>query len=312
MNNENLPKYLQEKNEGIQDYVDRILVLWNEDKKKIVEKCYFKSRMFFIQAFISGIADVELKYRMLIWFNKQDSICLEDAVKIAKELHKYQQMIPGFMEYLTKVGITDDEVTRRTIIDFINEYPEEIEPFLKWFWSTRIKEHYYNQEKVPGLVEYLTRVGIPDDEATRRRIINFINKYPEEVESYLNEYLDDPVNEYVEESHSDEPNYNHYSQQKDEGYIDYLNRIESMWGNEKETVIEKNQKFFFQLFINGIRNVDVKRRTNKWYKMYKCFKIEDRICIYNILEKAQEFQKEKDNVEKAKEFQKRKRQCGKR
>ena len=291
MNNQNLLKYLQEKNEGIQDYVDRIFVLWNKEKEKTEKNCHFRTRTFFIQLFISGIADVELKNRMLIWFNKQDSICSEDAVKIAKELHKYQQKIPGFMEYLTRVGITDDEATRRTIIDFINEYPEEIEPFLKWFWTPKI-----SGQNISGFMEYLTRVGITDDEAIRRRIINFINEHPEEVESYFNEHIEDPVNEYVEEFDFDEPNYNHYSQQKNEGYIEYLNRIESMWGNEKETVIEKNQKFFFQLFINGIRDEDVKRRTNKWYKIYKWFKIEDCICIYNILETAEEFQKEKDNV----------------
>ena len=291
MNNQNLSKYLQEKNEEIQDYADRISVLWNKEKEKTKKNCHYRTRKFFIKLFISGIADVELKNRMLIWFKKQDFICSEDAVKIAKELHKCQQKIPGLMEHLTRIGITDDEATRRTIIDFINEYPEEIEPFLKWFWTPKI-----SGQNISGFMEYLTRVGITDDEAIRRRIINFINEYPEEVESYFNEHLEDPANEYVEEFDFDEPNYNHYSQQKNEGYIEYLNRIESMWDNEKETVIEKNQKFFFQLFINGIRDEDVKRRTNKWYKIYKWFNIEDCICIYNILEKAEEFQKEKDNV----------------
>ena len=290
MNNQNLSKYLQEKNEEIQDYADRISVLWNKEKEKTKKNCHYRTQTFFIQLFIRGIADVELKNRMLIWFNKQDFICSEDAVKIAKELHKYQQKNPGLMQHLTRIGITDDEATRRIIIDFINEYPEEIEPFLKWFW-TKITE-----QKISGFMEYITRVGITDDEAIRRRIINFINEYPEEVESYFNEHLEDPANEYVEEFDFDEPNYNHYSQQKNEGYIEYLNRIESMWDNEKETVIEKNQKFFFQLFINGIRDWDVKRKTNKWYKIYKWFKIEDCICIYNILETAEEFQKEKDNV----------------
>ena len=81
------------------------------------------------------------------------------------------------MEFLTIRGITDYEETRRTIIYFINEHPEEIEPFLNWFWNPR----------TPGFVEYLTRVGITDDEEIRIKIINFIiNKYPEEVELYFN------------------------------------------------------------------------------------------------------------------------------
>ena len=311
MNTQNLAKYNQEKNEGIQEFINRIFVLWNEEKKKTLWKnYYFTNRMFFIQLFIAGIRDNEIRNRMSIWFKnrdpqKQDSIYSKDVVKIAKEFHKCQQKIPGFMEFLTTLEITDYEPTKKTIIGFINEYPEEVEPFLNWYWT----------QKIPEFMEYITRVGITDDEVTRRTIINFINKfinkYPEEVESYFNEHSEDLVSEYLEESdsdehsedpvseyleESDEPNYNRYSQQINEAYIEYLTRIQCMWNNEKEIVIKTNQKFFFQLFINGIRDGDVKRRTNKWYKIYKWFNIEDCICIYNILEKAEEFQKEKDNV----------------
>ena len=351
MNTQNLAKYNQEKNEGIQEFINRIFVLWNEEKKKPMWKnYYFTNRMFFIQLFITGIRDNEIRNRMSIWFKnrdpkKQDSIYSKDVVKIAKEFHKCQQKIPGFMEFLTTLEITDYEKTKKTIIGFINEYPEEVEPFLNWYWT----------QKIPEFMEYITRVGITDDKVTRRTIINFINKfinkYPEEVESYFNEHSEDLVSEYLEESdsdehsealvseyieesdsnehsedpvseyleESDEPNYNRYSQQINEEYIEYLTRIQCMWNNEKEIVIKTNQKFFFQLFINGIRDVDVKRRTNKWYKIYKWFNIEDCICIYNILEKAEEFQNEKDNVgedspynilEKAEEFQKEKDNVG--
>ena len=82
MNNQNLLKYLQEKNEGIQDYVDRIFVLWNKEKKKTEKNSNFRTRMFFIQLFINGIMDVEVKRRMIIWFKKQDSTYSEDPVLI--------------------------------------------------------------------------------------------------------------------------------------------------------------------------------------------------------------------------------------
>ena len=304
--NQNL--YLQEKNEEFEDYVDRIFDSWNKEKKKTKKNCNFRTPMFFIQLIINGIANVEVRNRMLIWSKKQNSIYVADVIRIAKEFHKYQQKIPGLMEFLTIRGITDYEETKRTIIYFINEHPEEIEPFLNWFWNPR----------TPGFVEYLTRVGITDDEEIRIKIINFIiNKYPEEVELYFNEHLEDPI--CLEESDCDTPNYNHYNQQKDEAYIEYLTRIERTWSNEKKIVIDTNQKFFFQLFINGIRDADVKRKTNKWYKIYKWFKIEDCICIFNILEKAEEFQKEKDNMkgnspynilEKNKEFKKEKDNVG--
>ena len=136
MNTQNLAKYNQEKNEGIQEFINRIFVLWNEEKKKTMWKnYYFTNRMFFIQLFINGITDNEIRNRMSIWFKnrdpkKQDSIYSKDVVKIAKEFHKCQQKIPGLMEHLTRIGITDDEATRRTIIDFINEYPEEIESLI--------------------------------------------------------------------------------------------------------------------------------------------------------------------------------------
>ena len=173
MNTQNLAKYNQEKNEGIQEFINRIFVLWNEEKKKTMWKnYYFTNRMFFIQLFIAGIRDNEIRNRMSIWFKnrdpqKQDSIYSKDVVKIAKEFHKCQQKIPGFMEFLTTLEITDYEPTKKTIIGFINEYPEEVEPFLDWFWT----------QKIPEFMEYLTRVGITDDTVWPHAYIAKIPKF---------------------------------------------------------------------------------------------------------------------------------------
>ena len=80
--NQNL--YLQEKNEEFEDYVDRIFDSWNKEKKKTKKNCNFRTPMFFIQLIINGIANVEVRNRMLIWFKKQDSIYSEDVVKLLK------------------------------------------------------------------------------------------------------------------------------------------------------------------------------------------------------------------------------------
>ena len=72
MNTQNLAKYNQEKNEGIQEFINRIFVLWNEEKKKPMWKnYYFTNRMFFIQLFIAGIRDNEIRNRMSIWFKNR-------------------------------------------------------------------------------------------------------------------------------------------------------------------------------------------------------------------------------------------------
>ena len=75
--NQNL--YFQEKNEKFEDYVDRIFDSWNKEKEKTEKNCKFRTPMFFIHLIINGIANVEIRNRMLIWSKKPNSIYVVDA-----------------------------------------------------------------------------------------------------------------------------------------------------------------------------------------------------------------------------------------
>ena len=86
-----------------------------------------------------------------------------------------------------------------------------------------------------------------------------------------------------------------YIQQKDEGYMDFAIRLHDWWIKEKETTKEnsyfRSRQCFFQIFINGIQDEDVKRRTNKWFKK------ENYHFTTLVIEKAEDFHKQKDEDE---------------
>ena len=86
-------------------------------------------------------------------------------------------------------------------------------------------------------------------------------------------------------------------QLKDEGLLDYSNRLERIW----------NREVFFEVFINGIKDQDVKRKTERWFKEQgntKIFKnfVKERGYNYRsiVIRIAEAFQKEKDEDDKIK------------
>ena len=91
-----------------------------------------------------------------------------------------------------------------------------------------------------------------------------------------------------------EPN---YKQKENEGFVEFAIRLETLWNKEKETTIE----IFFKLFIEGIRDNEVKRKTKRWFEeegnteIFKNFvKEQGRIYTKVVIDVAEKFQKEKD------------------
>ena len=84
-------------------------------------------------------------------------------------------------------------------------------------------------------------------------------------------------------------------QLNNEGLLAYSSRLERIW----------NRKVFFEVFINGIQDQDVKRRTERWFKEHgntKIFKnfVEQRGYNHRslVIKVAEAFQKEKDEDDK--------------
>ena len=92
-----------------------------------------------------------------------------------------------------------------------------------------------------------------------------------------------------------------YKQKENEGLLEFANRLETLWHKEEETTIE----IFFELFIEGIRDNEVKRRTKIWFEelgnteIFKnCIKEEGMSYTKVVMDTIEQFQKEKDEKQK--------------
>ena len=92
-----------------------------------------------------------------------------------------------------------------------------------------------------------------------------------------------------------------YKQKENEGLLEFANRLETLWHKEEETTIE----IFFELFIEGIRDNEVKRRTKIWFEelgnteiFKKCIKEEGMSYTKVVMDTIEQFQKEKDEKQK--------------
>ena len=92
-----------------------------------------------------------------------------------------------------------------------------------------------------------------------------------------------------------------YKQKENEGLLEFAIRLETLWNKEKETTIE----IFFKLFLEGIRDNEVKRKTKIWFEeqgnteIFKKF-VKEQGYIYTkiVINTAENFQKEKDEKQK--------------
>ena len=92
-----------------------------------------------------------------------------------------------------------------------------------------------------------------------------------------------------------------YKQKENEGLLEFANRLATLWNKEEETTIE----IFFELFIEGIRDNEVKRRTKIWFEelgnteIFKnCIKEEGMSYTKVVMDTIEQFQKEKDEKQK--------------
>ena len=92
-----------------------------------------------------------------------------------------------------------------------------------------------------------------------------------------------------------------YKQKENEGLVEFATRLETLWNKEKETTIE----IFFKLFIEGIRDNEVKRKTKIWFEVQcnteifkKFLKEQGYIYTKAVINTAENFQKEKDEKQK--------------
>ena len=85
-----------------------------------------------------------------------------------------------------------------------------------------------------------------------------------------------------------------YKQKENEGLLEFAIRLETLWNKEKETTIE----IFFKLFLEGIRDNEVKRKTKIWFEeqgnseIFKKF-VKEQGYIYTkiVINTAENFQK---------------------
>ena len=92
-----------------------------------------------------------------------------------------------------------------------------------------------------------------------------------------------------------------YIQKENEGFLEFAKRLETLWDMEKEITIE----IFFKVFIEGIRDTEVKLNTKRWFEevgnteIFKNF-VKEKGYLYTkiIIDVAEEYQKEKDEKTK--------------
>ena len=88
-----------------------------------------------------------------------------------------------------------------------------------------------------------------------------------------------------------------YIQKENEGFLEFAKRLETLWDMEKEITIE----IFFKVFIEGIRDTEVKINTKRWFEevgnteIFKNF-VKEKGYLYTkiVIDVVEKFQKEKD------------------
>ena len=88
-----------------------------------------------------------------------------------------------------------------------------------------------------------------------------------------------------------------YIQKENEGFLEFAKRLETLWDKEKEITIE----IFFKVFIEGIRDTEVKINTKRWFEevgnteIFKNF-VKEKGYLYTkiVIDVVEKFQKEKD------------------
>ena len=90
-----------------------------------------------------------------------------------------------------------------------------------------------------------------------------------------------------------------YKQKENEEFVKFALRLETLWIKGKETTI----KSFCKLFINGIRDIEVRRKTKKWFyenrnteNFNNLIEKQGRGFLKVVIDTAENFQKEKDEI----------------
>ena len=96
----------QKSTEHIYDYYIRLYNLWFEEKKEVDEGHIVCTDKFFIDMFICGLFNAEVKSKMIQWFQEEPNSQIDQIVSLANDYQNEEDDIypPDFLEVIIFVS----------------------------------------------------------------------------------------------------------------------------------------------------------------------------------------------------------------